>query len=292
MHAGSAVLHGITQALVQIFEAQVPAQATKGQPSGRHINSSDLDMLASAGWQGKAASAVVALAEVVFGASASWQGAQQQQGGHLDFSRQHSQYDSSFTANQEATTSADPITAHADSNGRESLHSAPTSRPADLDSGVLEPIVVQVLDDFSNAGVWSLATHMDPDATMPGNTLLTPQVYIMYRLSLHASGPCCCARLGPPCMQRLMACDGCRSWGRTPFSYERCWRPSASLPESLGGVLPAAASSCARCCWCCWRGWPTPAPLWPPVLLLPWGRCACTAAMPPGRRFWLPMPTT
>ena len=186
MHAGSAVLHGITQALLQIFEAQVPAQSP-----GRHINSSDLDMPASAGWQGKAASAVVALAEVIFGASASWQGTQQQQQqqGTPDFSSQPSQHDSSTTATQ-AATSSDSGTAHAGSDGREPLHSLSRSHPADAavhtDHGVLEPIVVQALDDFSNAGVWSLATHIDPDATPPGNTPLTPQVYIMYRLPLHA----------------------------------------------------------------------------------------------------------
>lgn len=186
MHAASAVLQGVTQALLQIFEAQVPAQAAERQSPGRHISGSDLGMPASAGWQGKAASAVVALAEVVFGASASWQGTQQQQQqqqGTPDFS----QRDSPSTATQAATTSAVPMTAHAGSDGREPLHSPPRSHPADVaihvDHNLLEPLVVQALDDISNAGVWSLATHIDPDATPPGNTPLTPQVYIMHRLT-------------------------------------------------------------------------------------------------------------
>ena len=207
MHAGSAVLRGVTQDLLQIFEAQVPAQAAERQAPGRQTTSSDPDMPASAGWQGKAASTVVALAEVMFGASASWQGTQQQQQGKPDTSIQLNSSFTATTATTSTTTAGDPSTAHTSTDGKKSPHSPPSSDLADAaahtDSNFLEPLVVQALDDFSNSGVWSLATHLDLDAAVPGNTPFTPQVHGVNTFTSCITS-CRCSRLGPLCAQRLM----------------------------------------------------------------------------------------
>ena len=197
MRAGSAVLRGVTQDLLQNFEAQVPAQVA--ERPGRQISSGDPDMPASTGWQSRAASAVVVLAEVMFGASASWQGTQQQQG-KIGTCSQHSQLNTSLTATTATisnTTAGDPMTAHASTDGKELPHNPPSSDLADAavhaDSSALEPCVVQALDDLSNSGVWTLPTHLDPDAAVPGNEPLTPQV----RCVTLCIASCRCSRLGP-----------------------------------------------------------------------------------------------
>ena len=191
MYTGGAVLRKVTQDLLHVFEASVPFQAAERQPPRRQISKSDLDLPASPGWQGKAASAVIALAEVMFGASASWQGMQQQQQGKLSNCSQHSQVNSSFTATTATTstiTDGDPTTAQTSTDGKSLPRRPPGSDLADaaihIDSSVLEPLVVQALDDFSNAGVWSLATHLDPDAAVSNSIPLTPQVHFHLTLYL------------------------------------------------------------------------------------------------------------
>ncbi|KAL3144083.1 hypothetical protein ABBQ32_003877 [Trebouxia sp. C0010 RCD-2024] len=240
-HSDSAVLHGITQDLLDMFQAEVPAQAANGQPPpGRPTSSSqpEQDPTANPGWQGKAASAVVALTEVVFGASASWQGTQQQQQRQQQQQQQQqqqpkpdsSQHSHNSTAEATAATtpevllpaaaaccditpqhtrpssdSAQPSLAptaqhgsHSLKNSREACDvcdesaSSAAKAPVHMDSGVLELIVVQALAGFSDAGVWSLATHLDADAAGPGNDHLTPQVLgenaVLIRAMLEAVG--------------------------------------------------------------------------------------------------------
>ena len=203
--AGNAVLRRVVQHLLQIFEAQVPARAAERQPPRRQISNSDPDMPASPGWQGRAASAVVALAEIMFGASALWQGMQQQQQqqqGEASTCSQHSQLNSSLTATTattSTTTAGDLMTAHVSTDGKKSPHRPPSSDLADAavhtDSNLLEALVVQALDDFSSAGAWSLATHLDPDAAGPGQTPLTPQVRCVSIFTLCMSS-CRCFCLG------------------------------------------------------------------------------------------------
>lgn len=245
VNAGSAVLHGITQHLLQIFEAQVPAQAAQNSPySGSRISSrgSEQNAAASPGWQGKAASAVVALSEVVFGASSAWQGMRQQHSQQKNSQQQNSQQHRQQQQQQHhqqtphissvhsdkgkdqaaaAAATEDLVPAPAGGNDSSSQRTQPSSQPAEPsiaptaqqggrswsgsrqtcdvhnnsgssaaqtalhdDSGALEPIVVQALDEFSNAGVWSLATHLDADAAVPGNDSLTPQVHQCALLAL------------------------------------------------------------------------------------------------------------
>ena len=267
MHAGSAVLRGVTQDLLQIFEAEVPAQAAERQPPRRQTTSSDPDRPASPGWQGKAAAAVVALAEVLFGASALWQGTQQeqqQQQKKRDTSSQYSQLDSSFST----TTAGDPMTAHASTDGKKSPHSLPSSDLADAaahtDSNVLEPLVVQALDDFSNAGVWFLATHLDSDAAVPGSTPLTPEVH---RVDTCTSS--CCSRLGPLCVLMAAVSAGFgreRRPDKGDAGGGRRLRPGprAALCQqrshSAKGVAGAAGEAgrplplCGHQCWGCLGG--------------------------------------
>ena len=214
--AGSAVLQGLVQDLLQVFEAQVPSQLAHTQPSVRRKHSADQTIPATQGWQGRAAAAVVALTELVYGASSAWHGTQQGQSiakgntqscqseeantptaafGDLAASQskepsspsvEHSMPDTNHHSKPGTIQhmSNDVSSSSSSSSGKErqgtDLRSSWSwqtgSSAVHGDTGVLEQIVKQALDEFSSVGVWALATHVDPDAAVSTSGPLTPQV--------------------------------------------------------------------------------------------------------------------
>lgn len=190
----------------------MPPQNTQNPASSRRHTALSTEAQSSIAWQGRAAAAVVALTEVLYGASPAWQPAQAQISGSPtssdDSRRRHNGARTcstgatggktcSTTANGGKTCSTTAsgnricsTTAAGDEavggagqegsrNGEEAGHHG--NEPAsDVGAslhgdGALEQLVVQVLGDFSNADVWQLPTHVEPDAS-PGGTTLTPQV--------------------------------------------------------------------------------------------------------------------
>lgn len=225
MCAGNAVLQGLAQDLLQLFEAQVPSQLAHTRLPIRGNHTADQTRPETEGWQGKAAAAVVALTELVYGASSAWHGTQQDQSMARDRNQmcQSSEADTSTAAfgdlaasqsNESSSSSlghsipninhrSQTSTNQHKSNKVSSDSSSSTERQeTDLsgrrsgqigsaavhaDAGVLEQTVVQALDAFSSVGVWSLATHVDPDASVPATGPLTPQVCLVYTLAMTCS---------------------------------------------------------------------------------------------------------
>ena len=211
--AGTAVLRGVVQDLLELFQAQLPSQLMlRPAPARQDSKLMQGSQQAAAGWQGRAASAVVALTEVMYGASASWQDTQQSTTSGLDQSP-HSAGTSLPVSEQDRETSkphqcstakASPtgptINSHSvakksssssgsrnssscvDGSSRQDddIHTSSPNQSENADghglTQQLEQIVLQVLDDFSCGGVWALATHVDSDAAVPATASLTPQV--------------------------------------------------------------------------------------------------------------------
>ncbi len=180
----------------------MPPQNTQNPASSRRHTALSTEAQSSIAWQGRAAAAVVALTEVLYGASPAWQPAQAQISGSPtssdDSRRRHNgarTCSTKATGGKTCSTTASgnricSTTAAGDEavggagqegsrNGEEAGHHG--NEPAsDVGAslhgdGALEQLVVQVLGDFSNADVWQLPTHVEPDAS-PGGTTLTPQV--------------------------------------------------------------------------------------------------------------------
>ncbi|KAL0037252.1 hypothetical protein WJX79_008456 [Trebouxia sp. C0005] len=215
--AGGAVLHGIVQDLLQVFEAQMPPQNTQSQASSSHT-ALGTEAQPSIAWQGRAAAAVVALTEVLYGASPAWQPAQAPISGS-------------------PTSSDDSRRRH---NGGGSTSS---STAAVHGSGPLEQLVVQVLGDFSSADVWQLPTHVEPDAS-PEGSALTPQALgenaVLIRALLEAVGTF--ARvLGP-----RFASNGLILRKVLLLLLERLADPCPSVAASAGAAL---GSLCLHCCY-------------------------------------------
>jgi hypothetical protein len=217
-------LHGIVQDLLQVFEAQTPPQHTQSQASSRRHTALSTEARPSIAWQGRAAAAVVALTEVLYGASPAWQPAQAQisssptspddsrrrrNGGRTCSTTANGAKTCSTIANGGRTCSRTanggktcPSTAAGDEAvggagqegsrtgeeaGRHGSESASDVGASVHGDGALEQLVVQVLGDFSSADVWQLPTHVEPDAS-PGGTALTPQVSIISPYLLYSMG--------------------------------------------------------------------------------------------------------
>jgi len=192
--AGGAVLHGIVQDLLQVFEAQTPPQNTQSPASSRPHTALSAQARPSIAWQGRAAAAVVALTEVLYGASPAWQPAQAHISGSPassdDSRRQHN-----GGRTRSTTASGDEAVGNAGQegirNGEEAGHhgneSASDVGASVHGDGALEQLVVQVLGDFSSADVWQLPTHVEPDA-LPVRTALTPQVSTISKCLLYSMG--------------------------------------------------------------------------------------------------------
>ena len=195
MFAGGAVLHGIVQDLLQVFEAQMPPQNTQSQASSRRHTALGTEAQPSIAWQGRAAAAVVALTEVLYGASPAWQPAQAPISGSPtssdDSRRRHNgggSTSSSTAAGDEAVSDAAQQGSRNGENAeRHGLEPASDVGASVHGSGPLEQLVVQVLGDFSSADVWQLPTHVEPDAS-PEGSALTPQVNACSTCLLNSMG--------------------------------------------------------------------------------------------------------
>ena len=192
--AGGAVLHGIVQDLLQVFEAQTPPQNTQSQASNTYHTALGTEARPSTAWQGRAAAAVVALTEVLYGASPAWKPAQAQISSSPTTSdnsrRRHNggRTCSTTAAGDEAVDDAGQEGSRdGEDAGRHGNEPAPDVRASVHGGRVLEQLVVQVLGDFSSADVWQVPTHVEPDAS-PGGTALTPQVRTVSTCLLYSVG--------------------------------------------------------------------------------------------------------
>ena len=182
VRAGCAALHALVQDLVQLFEAQVPPHLAQA-PAPRSITAASARSQPEPGWQGNAASAVVVLTEVLYGASSAWQPTHPKSlrpptpphsnhsfnGPITDDDNLHKGQDPSSSTGQEHNMDG------ADSKVQSGLPASGGGAGLGV-AGVLEQLVIQVLDDFSRAGVWQLPTHVNPDAAQDTCLTLTPQV--------------------------------------------------------------------------------------------------------------------
>ncbi|KAL0049229.1 hypothetical protein WJX82_009193 [Trebouxia sp. C0006] len=246
--AGGAVLHGIVQDLLQVFEAQTPPQNTQSPASSRPHTALSAQARPSIAWQGRAAAAVVALTEVLYGASPAWQPAQAHISGCPaspdDSRRQHN-----GGRTRSTTASGDEAVGNARQegirNGEEAGHhgneSASDVGASVHGDGTLEQLVVQVLGDFSSADVWQLPTHVEPDA-LPVRTALTPQALgenaVLIRALLEAVGTF--ARLLGP----RFASNGLILRKVLLLLLERLADPCPSVAASAGAAL---GSLCLHC---------------------------------------------
>ncbi|DBA68248.1 TPA: hypothetical protein ACH3X2_013864 [Trebouxia sp. C0005] len=248
--AGGAVLHGIVQDLLQVFEAQMPPQNTQSQASSSHT-ALGTEAQPSIAWQGRAAAAVVALTEVLYGASPAWQPAQAPISGSPtssdDSRRRHNgggSTSSSTAAGDEAVSDAAQQGSRNGENAeRHGLEPASDVGASVHGSGPLEQLVVQVLGDFSSADVWQLPTHVEPDAS-PEGSALTPQALgenaVLIRALLEAVGTF--ARvLGP-----RFASNGLILRKVLLLLLERLADPCPSVAASAGAAL---GSLCLHCCY-------------------------------------------
>lgn len=196
-------MHGIVQDLLQVFEAQTPPQNTQSQASSRRHTALGTEAQPSIAWQGRAAAAVVALTEVLYGASPAWQPAQAQINGNStssDNSRRRRNGGgtcSATAAGDEAVSGArQEGSRNGEEAGRHGNEPASDAGAPVHDDEALEQLVVQVLSDFSSADVWQMPTHVEPDA-LPGGTTLTPQVSTISTWLLNSKGsplPVCCVQ--------------------------------------------------------------------------------------------------
>lgn len=225
MSAGGAVLHGIVQDLLQIFEAQTPPQNTQSPASSRRHTALGTEARPSIAWQGRATAAVVALTEVLYGASPVWQPAQAQIGSNPTSSgdsrrrRNGGRTCSTTAAGDEAVSDAGQEGGtDGEDAGRHGNESASDVGASVHGDGALEQLVVQVLGDFSSADVWQMPTHVEPDAS-PGGTALTPQVSIKSTCLLNSMGvtsaSLLCAVSQNYGAATLLLTLHCRCWERT-----------------------------------------------------------------------------
>ncbi|DBA77508.1 hypothetical protein WJX77_009976 [Trebouxia sp. C0004] len=245
---GGAVLHGIVQDLLQVFEAQMPRQNTQSQATSRRDTAPGTEARPSIAWQGRAAAAVVALTEVLYGASPAWQPAQAQISGNPtspDSSRRQRNSGracSTSAAGDEAIGDAGQQgSRNGEDAGRHGSESASDVGASVHGGGALEQLVVQVLGDFSSADVWQMRTHVEPDA-LPGQNALTPQALgenaVLIRALLEAVGTF--ARvLGP-----RFASNGLILRKVLLLLLERLADPCPSVAASAGAAL---GSLCLHC---------------------------------------------
>ena len=194
------------QDLLHVLEAQVPPHLAHSQLNSRRPAAVEKQTQASIGWQGRAAAAVVALTEILYGASPAWQPAHTQTSissvPHGSFSpRQNGnntdQGNPSMAANDESANAQQKLN-FGNSRHQPDVPASSADAPAASDR-VLERLVVQVVDDFSSAGIWRLPTHADPDGpldTAAGATPLTPQVTCLATALVAAV--CMLASISPP----------------------------------------------------------------------------------------------
>ena len=179
--AGGAALHGIVQDLLQAFEAEVPPHLSQAN-SGRHHTAVTIQTHPKPGWQGKAAAAVIALTELLYGASLSHPSSNSithSSDGHQGLRHNHRNGDlpSDKASGTQANSAEDCGNTQAGRLQQQQQEvPASSASGAGRDNGALEQLVAQVLDDFGSAGVWQLPTHVDPDAAMGASGPLTPQV--------------------------------------------------------------------------------------------------------------------
>ena len=194
--AGGAALSDVVHELLHLFQTQVPSQLA--QPT-RPTQKQALAVWGGpdAGWQCKAASAVIALCEVLYGcSSAGHLGAPSQQPIPAPLPGLHQQQPqhakphehNPCSIRQQTSTTQHHTTRHNNPQQhpaqfqqtapqprqqihhlRVSDHQLPHNVYANAE---LEQLIAKVLEEFSSAGVWSLPTHQDPDLQ---NTTLTPQ---------------------------------------------------------------------------------------------------------------------
>lgn len=184
--AGGAALHGLVQDLLHVLEAQVPPHLAHSQLNSRRHAAVGKQTQASIGWQGRAAAAVVALTEVLYGASPAWQPAHTQ-----NSTNPYPHGNSSLRPNGVSADQGNLGMAANDQsdNVQQKWNIGNTGHQPDMPASgvgasaasdrVLERLVVQVVDDFCSAGIWRLPTHADPDGpldTAAGATPLMPQV--------------------------------------------------------------------------------------------------------------------
>ena len=205
--AGGMALHGIVQDLLQAIEAELPdALAQRQVPRRQSLVTSPSTELSqtSVGWQGRAAAAVVALTEVIFGASPAWQamsaravtkpaadGSSSSSGSDSNTGSSVTPHDFAHTRSREAATGETHIAngVRQVSNDQNSAamqqqhqqHQQRQQKQQQQDTDVsqflaLERMIEQAIDVFSSAGVWQLPTHLDPDAANTDDAILTPQV--------------------------------------------------------------------------------------------------------------------
>ena len=185
--AGGAALHGIVQDLLQAFEAEVPPHLSQAN-SGRHHTAVTIQTHPKSGWQGKAAAAVIALTELLYGASSVWQCTLSHPSGnsitHSSDSHQglrHNDLNGNLPSDKASGTQANSAEDCGNTQAgrlQQQQQEVPASSASDAgrDNGALEQLVAQVLDDFGSAGVWQLPTHVDADAAIGASGPLTPQV--------------------------------------------------------------------------------------------------------------------
>jgi len=180
VNAGGAALHGVVQHLLQAFEAHVPPHSAYREPS-RNPTVLSRHAPPSVGWQRRAAAAVVTLTEVLYGASSAWQSPQARPlhdfPSHIKGSNRPNSNSDSAGQGMAAENQSDSVRQKDDRDVAGSQHQADVHEAAGSACGMLEGLVVQVLNDFSRAGVWQLPTHLDIDAAVDASTPLTPQVY-------------------------------------------------------------------------------------------------------------------
>lgn len=205
--AGGTALADIVQEVLQLFQAQLPPHLSHAADGNLAVSSQGR---ASLGWQCKAASAVMVLSEVLFGASAAWDTAQPagntphpqqheshrqhvspepQQPSHQQSSSSHQQPSSSHISSRQQASSSQPH------GGNQAQHTHTSQQPkASHPQGPADPagsgeaarlrqaahaelegLVAKALEDFSSSGVWRLVTHQELDMNASQTPLLTPQ---------------------------------------------------------------------------------------------------------------------
>lgn len=193
--AGGAALSDVAHELLHLFQDQVPSQLA--QPT----HPTQKQALAvrggpDAGWQCKAASAVIVLCEVLYGCSCAGRlGAPSQQPIPAPLSGLHQQqpqhakpHEHNPCTRQQTSTIQHHTTQHNTPQQHPTQSQETACQPQQqvhhvrifdhqlpqivYNNAELEQLIAKALEEFSSAGVWSLPTHQDTDLQ---NTVLTPQ---------------------------------------------------------------------------------------------------------------------